>query len=63
MGPFCDCSKMYVRRVRGCEVREVRIVCDCTRSNEELASSDLPYIREKVPTPVYKELLVSDILG
>jgi hypothetical protein len=54
---------MYVQRVRGCEVREVRIVCDCTRSNEELASGGLPYIREKVPTPVYKELLVSDILG
>ncbi len=35
---------------------EVGFVCDCTRSDaieEELTTSDLPYVRKEVPTAAY----------
>ncbi len=44
------------------EVQKVGVICDSTRSNEELASSDIPDIRQEVSAPGHSILLVSVLL-
>ena len=55
-------AEVYICRIWGEKVQKVGIICYSTRSNEKLASSDPPDIRQKVPTPGHAVLLVSILL-